>query len=283
MGFIHTHPTFSAFLSSIDLHMAAHIQNSIPEAIAIVVSEKDRTQPIFRITPEGMEILNKCDKQQLLHHTHSRDVTLYEECEVKYSKEDTIIKDMRKISDESTVMNLSIPSLPDLDIPREASTRIRDSFDRSGFNNLSFTKSVIPKGRPRKDKGGAPSFKPTKPSKSVGTITKKRKCADNANDETSRENEPAQKRPRGRPKGSKNVKKNDKNLKQKNQIIPLLREMNMRNVGLVTMIWMGMTWKQSVQNVSCLSIKIAFVEMDVLYVEMIEMFQEVSLASNQLI
>ena len=215
MGFIHTHPTFSAFLSSIDLHMAAHIQNSIPEAIAIVVSEKDRTQPIFRITPEGMEILNKCDKQQLLHHTHSRDVTLYEECEVKYSKEDTIIKDMRKISDESTVMNLSIPSLPDLDIPREASTRIRDSFDRSGFNNLSFTKSVIPKGRPRKDKGGAPSFKPTKPSKSVGTITKKRKCADNANDETSRENEPAPKRPRGRPKGSKNVKKNDKNLKQK--------------------------------------------------------------------
>ena len=45
LGFIHTHPTFSAFLSSIDLHMAFQIQKDIPGAIAIVVSTRDGTEP----------------------------------------------------------------------------------------------------------------------------------------------------------------------------------------------------------------------------------------------
>ena len=34
--------------------MAAQVQNAIPEAIAFVVSNRDGTEPIFRITPEGM-------------------------------------------------------------------------------------------------------------------------------------------------------------------------------------------------------------------------------------
>ena len=156
--------------------MAAHIQNAIPEAIAIVVSDRDGTEPIFRITPEGMKILNACKEEQLSHHSHSAE-TMYKECNVNFIKKDVIVQDMRKetnndhnIDDES--MN---ESLPDIERIRRAenAARPRDSFDRSGFANVSFRKGVVLKGRPRKERGGAPTFKPTKPSKSTEAKLKK--------------------------------------------------------------------------------------------------------------
>ena len=51
----------------------------------------------------------------------------------------------------------------------------RDSFDRSGFVDVSFRKGVVAKGSPREERGWAPTFKPTKPSKSTGAKLKKRK------------------------------------------------------------------------------------------------------------
>ena len=83
LGFIHTHPTFSAFLSSIDLHMQYLIQKDLPSAIAIVVSPKDGTQPIFRITPEGMNVLKQCNEDQDKQHDHITDITIYSECSVR--------------------------------------------------------------------------------------------------------------------------------------------------------------------------------------------------------
>lgn len=38
MGWIHTHPEFELFLSSVDLHMQAAFQSTLREAIAIVYS-----------------------------------------------------------------------------------------------------------------------------------------------------------------------------------------------------------------------------------------------------
>ena len=40
VGWIHTHPTQSAFLSSVDLHMQYSYQQMLPEALAIVCSVK---------------------------------------------------------------------------------------------------------------------------------------------------------------------------------------------------------------------------------------------------
>ena len=70
--------------------------------------------------------MNKCDKQQLLYYSHSTDVTMFYECEVKYSKEETIIKDMRENNDDPCSINESIDSLPDIEKLSEAPNRKRD-------------------------------------------------------------------------------------------------------------------------------------------------------------
>ena len=52
--------------------MAAQVQNAIGEAIAFVVSNRDGTEPTFRITPEGMrmviEQLNEIDFRNSCQH-----------------------------------------------------------------------------------------------------------------------------------------------------------------------------------------------------------------------
>jgi hypothetical protein len=62
LGSIHIHPNMGAFMSSVDLHTALQYQKDIPEAVACVCSTRDGTNPFFffRITHEGMKILQKC-------------------------------------------------------------------------------------------------------------------------------------------------------------------------------------------------------------------------------
>ncbi|KAJ9550342.1 hypothetical protein OSB04_014387 [Centaurea solstitialis] len=60
LGWIHTHPTQSCFMSSIDVHTHYAYQIMLPEAIAIVMAPKDssRTHGIFRLTtPGGMGVI----------------------------------------------------------------------------------------------------------------------------------------------------------------------------------------------------------------------------------
>ncbi|RWR85352.1 AMSH-like protein ubiquitin thioesterase 1 [Cinnamomum micranthum f. kanehirae] len=71
LGWIHTHPTQSCFMSSIDLHTHYSYQIMLPEAIAIVMAPKDssRTHGIFRLTaPGGMSLIRQC--QQRGFHPH---------------------------------------------------------------------------------------------------------------------------------------------------------------------------------------------------------------------
>jgi STAM-binding protein len=46
-GWIHTHPSQTCFLSSIDLHTQYSYQVMLPEAVAIVVAPKDPTRQVF--------------------------------------------------------------------------------------------------------------------------------------------------------------------------------------------------------------------------------------------
>lgn len=62
VGWIHTHPTQSCFMSSVDLHTHHSFQMMIPEAIAIVMSPRFRPNfGIFRLLdPEGMGMIGSC-------------------------------------------------------------------------------------------------------------------------------------------------------------------------------------------------------------------------------
>ncbi|KAF7722633.1 hypothetical protein EC973_002905 [Apophysomyces ossiformis] len=68
-GWIHTHPTQSCFLSSVDLHTHCSYQLMLPEAIAIVCAPKHKPDfGIFRMTdPPGLDIISTCKAERAFH------------------------------------------------------------------------------------------------------------------------------------------------------------------------------------------------------------------------
>ncbi|KAL6850094.1 hypothetical protein ACP4OV_020721 [Aristida adscensionis] len=71
LGWIHTHPTQSCFLSSIDLHNHYSYQVMLPEAIAIVMAPTDTTRKhgIFHLTdPGGMGVIHDCAERGFHPH-----------------------------------------------------------------------------------------------------------------------------------------------------------------------------------------------------------------------
>lgn len=88
MGWIHSHPIFDSFLSSIDVHTTLPYQILLPEAVAIVMAPTDRKRKcgIFRLTtPGGMETIKQCELRGF--HEHKRPSTgqeLYEVCQHVY-------------------------------------------------------------------------------------------------------------------------------------------------------------------------------------------------------
>ncbi|XXG73675.1 hypothetical protein AAC387_Pa07g2551 [Persea americana] len=84
LGWIHTHPTQSCFMSSIDLHTHYSYQIMLPEAIAIVMAPKDssRTHGIFRLTaPGGMSLIRQCQQRGFHPHDEPPDGgPIYDHC-----------------------------------------------------------------------------------------------------------------------------------------------------------------------------------------------------------
>ncbi|GME76489.1 unnamed protein product [Ambrosiozyma monospora] len=82
LGWIHTHPTQSCFLSSVDLHTQNSYQIMLNEAIAIVCSPDDKFTKnlgIFRLTdPPGVPTITNCSLTGF--HPHPNDKDLYGEC-----------------------------------------------------------------------------------------------------------------------------------------------------------------------------------------------------------
>ncbi|KAK4102421.1 hypothetical protein N658DRAFT_506066 [Parathielavia hyrcaniae] len=74
IGWIHTHPTQTCFMSSRDLHTQAGYQVMMPEAIAIVCAPQyDPSWGIFRLTnPPGLPHLLSCQRIETFH-PHSVD------------------------------------------------------------------------------------------------------------------------------------------------------------------------------------------------------------------
>ncbi|KAL5019088.1 hypothetical protein ScPMuIL_004810 [Solemya velum] len=79
LGWIHTHPSQTAFLSSVDLHTHCPYQLMMPEAIAIVCSPKHGQTGIFTMTVEkGLPLVSQC--RQSGFHVHPSEPPLFENC-----------------------------------------------------------------------------------------------------------------------------------------------------------------------------------------------------------
>ncbi|XP_072940019.1 STAM-binding protein-like A [Epargyreus clarus] len=76
LGWIHTHPTQTAFLSSVDLHTQCSYQLMMPEAIAIVCAPKYNETGYFALTPDyGIQYIASC--RQTGFHPHPNDPPLF--------------------------------------------------------------------------------------------------------------------------------------------------------------------------------------------------------------
>ncbi|OCL01687.1 hypothetical protein AOQ84DRAFT_401672 [Glonium stellatum] len=69
LGWIHTHPSQTCFMSSRDLHTHCGYQVMMPESIAIVCApSKEPSWGVFRLTdPPGMKTVLNCQKSGLFH------------------------------------------------------------------------------------------------------------------------------------------------------------------------------------------------------------------------
>ncbi|KAL9042628.1 MAG: hypothetical protein Q9180_000478 [Flavoplaca navasiana] len=68
LGWIHTHPTQTCFMSSRDLHTHSGYQVMMPESIAIVCAPSKADWGVFRLTdPPGMKSVLNCTQSGLFH------------------------------------------------------------------------------------------------------------------------------------------------------------------------------------------------------------------------
>jgi len=68
LGWIHTHPTQTCFMSSRDLHTHGGYQVMMPESIAIVCAPSKADWGVFRLTdPPGMKTVLNCTQTGLFH------------------------------------------------------------------------------------------------------------------------------------------------------------------------------------------------------------------------
>ncbi|XP_011096984.1 AMSH-like ubiquitin thioesterase 1 [Sesamum indicum] len=83
LGWIHTHPTQSCFMSSIDVHTHYSYQIMLPESIAIVMAPRDssRKHGIFRLTSGGMTVIRQCPRRGFHSHDPPSDGSpIYRHC-----------------------------------------------------------------------------------------------------------------------------------------------------------------------------------------------------------
>ncbi|EJF61745.1 Mov34-domain-containing protein [Dichomitus squalens] len=81
LGWIHTHPTQSCFMSSVDLHTHSGFQRMLPESFAVVCAPSSTPQfGIFRLTdPGGLQTILDCSAKEAFH-PHP-DVPIYTDCD----------------------------------------------------------------------------------------------------------------------------------------------------------------------------------------------------------
>lgn len=78
IGWIHTHPTQTCFMSSRDLHTHASYQAISPEAVAIVCAPKYNDSGVFRLTdPPGLPHVLRCPHTNTFHQHELSENEIY--------------------------------------------------------------------------------------------------------------------------------------------------------------------------------------------------------------
>lgn len=77
IGWIHTHPTQTCFLSSLDLHTHSGYQALLPEAVAVVCAPREQPSVgVFRLTqPPGLQYILQCKDPEPFHAHADQDAT----------------------------------------------------------------------------------------------------------------------------------------------------------------------------------------------------------------
>ncbi|KAF9958776.1 hypothetical protein BGZ72_010917 [Mortierella alpina] len=101
LGWIHTHPTQTCFMSSVDLHTHCSYQLMLPEAIAIVCAPShDKDYGVFRLTdPPGLQVITNCRQKPLFHQHPGEDDIYTDACDqghVELKDLELEIVDLRK-------------------------------------------------------------------------------------------------------------------------------------------------------------------------------------------
>ncbi|XP_024922436.1 AMSH-like ubiquitin thioesterase 3 isoform X1 [Ziziphus jujuba] len=88
LGWIHTHPSQTCFMSSVDLHTHYSYQIMLPEAVAIVMAPTDTSSPhgIFHLSdPGGVSVIRNCQQRGFHPHEEPSDGNpIYEHCSHVY-------------------------------------------------------------------------------------------------------------------------------------------------------------------------------------------------------
>eukprot|EP00736_Rhodelphis_marinus_P003098 Rmarinus@m.26629 len=98
LGWIHTHPVQTCFMSSIDLHTQAGYQIMLPEAIAIVVAPTDPTilYRAFHLTEHGRKVIRECPYSGSDFHAHNSGQLCDDAAHVCYVDRQFEIVDLRR-------------------------------------------------------------------------------------------------------------------------------------------------------------------------------------------
>lgn len=93
IGWCHTHPSQTCFLSSVDLHTHCSYQLMLPESIALVYApSKDPDRGCFRLThPPGLDLIRACRKTGLFH-PHETNASIY--CDAASSSNHGHVKEL---------------------------------------------------------------------------------------------------------------------------------------------------------------------------------------------
>ena len=96
LGWIHTHPTQSCFLSSVDMHTTLPYQQMLADAVAIVVAPTDTELPIgvWRLTDSGLTGIRTCPLRGF--HDHDGKTAFSQLAETNWdTRTSVVVVDMR--------------------------------------------------------------------------------------------------------------------------------------------------------------------------------------------
>ena len=95
LGWIHTHPTQMAFLSSVDVHTQHLYQALLRESVAVVCAPTYGTVKWFTLTTAGMRIVGGCNMDGFYEHA-SKSRLFQSALNVCFGPDDVRVLDLRR-------------------------------------------------------------------------------------------------------------------------------------------------------------------------------------------